>query len=285
MNYKLLTLILILCIPFLGSSTDLQTAISQNIIEAHFLGNGAHRNKCLKLLTKNNTNEKVKIQILPGTYLENKDSSRQDIVIVENEFFVLAPNEKRELILKGFCCKRRRGSPLKGDPFIVRKEIDLQIAELCKLLLELKEFEYAGQEAIWSLVGNDDPNNIVGEDSSNTMQLRQYVGEVLGKKVKPFIWTSYGRPAMVTQNELSIRSEGNHYVRQVKENDLVEYAIYNEADSAVSNIISERVVANRWNKHNCKWKFVVENLNPTKRFFMRIKVNGTIQKEWMYYWA
>lgn len=283
MNYQIKTLLILLFIPFVSNGIDLQTAVSTNMVKAQFLGNGGHRNKCLKLLIENNSNTPTDIQILPGTYLENEDSSRQDIIMVENEFFVLQGKEKRELIFKGFCCKRRRGSPHKNDPFVLRTKVDQQMAKLSKLLLDLKEFEYAGQEAIWCLADNSDPNRIVGADSVKTMKLRNYLGKILGKKVKPFIWTSYNRPAIVTQNELSIISEGNHYVREVKPNDLIEFAIYDEADSAITEIKTERVIANRWNKHNCRWKFEARNLNPTKKFYMRIKVNGTIQKEWLYY--
>lgn len=283
MNYSIRIIILLFTLPVSALSLDLQTAIASKKVTAQFLGNGGHRNKCLKLRIKNNSQSPIKIAILPGTYLENEDSSRQDIIIVENEFFVLKGQENRELILKGFCCKRRRGSPHKDDPFIVKPQINQQIANLCNLLLELKEFEYAGQEAIWSLVDNGDPNQIVGADSIKTMQLRQFVGTALGKSVRPFIWTKYNRPAIITHSELTIRSQGNHYMREVKANDLIEYAIYNEADSAITQITTERVTANQWNKHNCKWKYEVANLNPSKKFYLRIKVNGTIQKEWLYY--
>jgi len=283
MNYRINTLLIILFLPFLSNGIDLQTAVSQQLVKAQFMANGGHRNKCIKLILENNLAKPTEIRILPGTYLENPDTTRQDFIIVENNLFVLQGSEKRKLLLKGFCCKRRRGCPRNGDLFAIRPKVDKQMAALCNLLLQLKEFEYSGQEAIWCLADNADPNQIVGADSSKTMQLRQYIGKTIGRTIKPFIWTSYNKPAIITKHGLDIISEGNHYVREVKANDLVEYAIYNEADSAISEIRTERVVANRWNKHNCKWKFKVEDLNPANKYYMRIKVNGTIQKEWLYY--
>ena len=283
MNYQIKTILLMLLIPFAANSTDLQTAISSNMVKAQFVSNGGHRGKCLKLIIENKGTSKAKIQIQPGTYLENEDTTRQDIIVVDNEFFVLQAKEKREITLNGLCCKSKKGSPGKGKPFSIREKSSPSIQKLSELLLELNEFQYAGQGAMWNLIDKGDPNKIVGADSIKTMKLRQFVGKALNKKVKPFIWTDYNRPAIVVSNKLSLKSEGNHYVRNVKQNDLVQYAIYDEADQPISAVKSERVVANRWKKHNVVWKLAVEELNPTKKFYMRISVNGVIKKEWLYY--
>lgn len=283
MNRLLYLFILIFISPHLSNATDLQSAVIQGHINAKFFSTGKHRNNCIKLHLENKSNTVSKINIKAGTYLANEDTNRQDIILVEEIFFILKPKEKRDFVLKGLCCKQKRSCPKEDDSFIVRLKIDPQTAALCNLLADLKEFEYAGQQALWSLVGNSDPNYIVGSDSTSTMKLRAFVGSALNKPVRPFIWTSYNRPAIITAQSLTIKSKGNHYMRQVQENDLIEFAIYNEADSAVSEVRKERVIANRWNKHNCVWRFELNNLNPSEKYYMRIKVNGTIQKEWMYY--
>lgn len=283
MNYQIRTLLFFLCIPFTGYSTSLQTAISNQSVQAKFLANGGHRGHCLKLVIENKKTTKTDIQVEPGTYLENSNDKQQDIIIVDNQFFVLQPKEKREILLNGLCCKSRRAAPSKGTSFVIREQSLPKVKELCELLLELNEFQYAGQGALWNLVDKGDPNRIVGADSVKTMKLRQFVGKALNKEIRPFIWTEYNRPATVISNELSLKTEGNHYVRNVKANDLVQYAIYDEADQPISEVKSERVVANRWNKHNVQWNISVEHLNPTKKFYMRISVNGVIKKEWLYY--
>lgn len=286
MKYQIKTLVLLLCIPFVGQSTNLQTALAQKMVKAQFVSTGGHRGQCLKLVIQNTKATPSKIQIEPGMYLENEDDTRQDIIVVDNQFFVLQAKEKREIALNGLCCKSKKASPGKGGTFIIRENTPASVVGLSKLLLELGEFQYAGQGALWNLVDNGDPNKIVGADSTKTMKLRQYVGKALKKEVKPFIWTSYNRPATVISNKLTIKTQGNHYVRNVKENDLIQYAVYDEADSAISVIKSEQVVANRWNKHNVKWSIELEDLNPSKKFYMRILVNGVIKKEWMYhFWA
>ncbi len=283
MNYFFQILSLLLFLPFITDGTSLQDAVANKTVTVEFLSNGGHRGHCLQMIIENKKSNTNRIQVEPGTYLENDDKTRQDIIIVDNQFFVLQPKEKRTILLNGLCCKSKRASPLKGKPFSIRKKTSPDIQKLSMLLIELDEFQYAGQSAMWNLVDKGDPNQIVGADSVKTMKLRQFIGQALNKEVKPFIWTQYNRPATIVSNELSLKTEGNHFIRGVKENDLIECAVYDEANQAISAIKSENVLANRWNKHNVRWNFSLEHLNPSKKFYLRISVNGVIKKEWMYY--
>ncbi len=283
----IIIMLLAICFATPGAQAiDLQTAMKNKTIQAELLSKGGHRGACIKLNIANQQPTTVIINIVPGTYLANTDTNYQDIILVDEVRIVLKPTEQKTILLNGLCCKRSRRCPQLDQPFALRQEIDSSIAGLCNLIRSTKEFEYAGQEAMWSLVDKTDPNEIVGEDSSNTMALRKFVADALHIPVKPFIWTSYNRPAQVIANELTINTQGNYHVRNVQANDIIEYGVYDATDSAVSVIGKAIAQENRWNRHNVVWNIALEHLDLNQKCYFRIRVNGVVQKEWLYYfWA
>ena len=72
----------------------------------------------------------------------------------------------------------------------------------------------------------------------------------------------------------------------MKANDIVVTAIYDEIGKPVSPEKKEICYEPYGNiakeKYNVKYEFTATDLNPNKKYFLRILVNGVVQKEYMY---
>ncbi len=285
---KTLSLFLLLITSaFFSKAISLQEAIDKKLITAIFSSQGSHTGKSVLLSAQNISTTKLEINILPGIYLEQEDTTAQDHIVTETLMLVLNPKQKKDVFLFAMCCERQNSCPKMGSIFQLRNYDNSNVAELCKIIEKNKMQNYGGQEALWSLVNKTTPNNIAGEDSTAVMELRHFVGKALKKSVAIYKPSQYNLPAARNYNTLELISSGNHYIYQIKENDLIETAIYNQNNELVSRVdsaILKNVIAENGfrTKHNVNWNFTLNDLDYRMKFYLRIKVNGVVQKEWKY---
>jgi hypothetical protein len=285
---KTLSLFLILITTaFFSQAISLQEAIDKKLVNAIFSSQGSHTGKSVLLSAQNLSSAKLEINIEPGLYLEQEDTTTQDHIITETIMFVLLPKQKKEIPLFALCCERQNACPKMGSFFQLKNYDIKNIADLCKIIEKNKMQNYGGQEALWSLVNKTSPNDIAGEDSAAVMELRHFIGKTLKKSVAIYKPSQYNLPAARNYNTLELISSGNHYLYQIKDNDLIETAIYNQNNELVSRVDSallKNVVAENGfrTKHNVNWDFTINDLDYRMKYYLRIKVNGVVQKEWKY---
>lgn len=277
-------------ISFKSSGVNLVQAVNEKKINATFQSTGNHSGACVEAQIKNLTSQWIQIEVEPGTYLTNEDEAAQDHLITEDATIALAPHSTVNRKMYAMCCQQNDRCPKKNSVFTASGYRNETHKGLCQLIYKLKMQNYGGQEAIWALIGKGSPNTISGEDSARVMQLRKFVGKANNIPVKPYRMHDYIQPAMITrERNLSIKTQGNHYVYNVSEGDEVISALYTEEDSMITvpkkEWIPEIGEDNFRKKYNVVWNFEAEQLNPDKKYFLRIKVNGVTRKEWIYKWG
>jgi hypothetical protein len=260
----------------------LNEAIQKNLVSATFESNGIHRGKSLTVFVENKSNQNLQIEILNGTYLEHEEEGYQDHIIVENYMIALNPLEKKDLGISALCIEPYNSCPKQGSKFSIKPYDDKSVLELCKLIMKTKEFEYTGQNALWELIKNGDPNQIEGGDSLNVVLLRNFLAEELGKRVLPYNPSDYDRPLTGTGYNLSLWVEGNYYLKNIEGGETIEYGIFDENHNPISEVKQDKTEPNFWKKHNVEFRFDVDGLDVETKYFLQIKVEGVIRKEWMY---
>ena len=116
----------------------------------------------------------VQINIPNGTYLDHEEEGYQDHIIVEDYNIALNPAENKEIQVVALCAQSSNACPQVGSKFVIKPYDNKKVLDLCKLIMETKEFEYTGQNALWEMLNNGDPNNIEDEGS---LEIYKFNGE------------------------------------------------------------------------------------------------------------
>lgn len=249
---------------------ELSQAMNDKLISAEFRSKGIHSGESVILKIKNLSAKSIEIQITPGLYLKHEDDVYQDHVVVDEMILVLKGNEEKESVLHAFCTERSNACPVENSKFTLGVFKTTPLAILCSIINKNKQYNYCGQEAIWTIINNESPNQVVGDDSAVVMQIRNFIGTTLKKPVQAYKKEEYERPLVQVEETLYLESQGNFYVREVNAGDSVTCAVYDENNMAISEIKKSVVEENRWKKHNVIWHFKMDNLNPAHKFYFRI---------------
>lgn len=277
-----INLLILLVTLQIGYTLPIAEAIQKNLVSASFESNGIHRGSSITLTVENKTNQNLQVELSNGTYLDHEEEGYQDHIVVENYMITLNPIEKKDIDITALCVESYNSCPKQGSKFEIKSYNNKSVLELCKLIMQTKEFEYTGQNALWELINNGDPNQIEGGDSANVVMLRNFLAEKLSKRALPYNPSDYDRPLTGIGYNLSLWVEGNYYIKDIQGGETIEYGIFDENHEAISEIKKEKTEPNFWKKHNVEFRFDVDGLNIETKYFLQIKVDGVIRKEWMY---
>lgn len=279
---SLINFIILLLASQIMIAIPLSEAVQKNIVSATFESNGIHRGQSIVLTVDNISNQNIQIDIPNGTYLDHEEEGYQDHIIVENYNIALKPAENKKIQIVALCTQSSNSCPQLGSKFTIKPYDNKKVLDLCKLIMETKEFEYTGQYALWEMLNNGDPNNIEGENIEHVNKLRSLVAQSLSKPTLPYVAGDYDRPLQRSGYNLSLWVEGNYYLKNITGGQKVEYGIFDQEGNPISEIKKDVTQENFWKKHNVEFRFDVAGLNIETKYFLQIKVDGVIRKEWLY---
>jgi hypothetical protein len=143
---------------------------------------GGNEGECIFMFLSNPTADTSYVRIEPGRTLGSLDTTVQDILITREEILALAPGEKRELSIYGFCSQALNASPDSAESFNIGKMADSSVVVLAEFLDERNnEFpEDAIQKAVWCLTDDHDIMEIYSEDLASIADLRNFVAKLKG---------------------------------------------------------------------------------------------------------
>jgi hypothetical protein len=287
MKKRLIIAILILLQAGVISAVTITDALQAKKITLSIKSTGSHYGKCVKMKLKNISPQAQEISITPGMYLKHENEAMQDHLITEEQLIALQPNQEKEVTINALCCQRSDGCPDIESNFTIMNYADEKANTMCKIISHYPQQAYAEQQALWCLLNKGNPNiDVDGEDSMKVMKYRNYICKVTSQKLEPFIRENYQRPVIVQTNTMEMSAKGNWILHNMKANDIVVTAIYDEIGKPVSPEKKEICYEPYGNiakeKYNVKYEFTATDLNPNKKYFLRILVNGVVQKEYMY---
>lgn len=181
----------------------LEQAIQQKLIQTRFLGNGSYSGQSVKSEIQNLGSKGRRILIPAGTLFDSPEGDEQDLMIPQDVYVDLAPNQKKSLVLDGYCTNSNGRVPADNRVFKVSKLTKPGMAELLGLVKGKDISDFSIQDAIWSITDNASVSNIEGSDKT----LVKAVKDFLFKHTKqPETW--YTSPQVrVIQPDRSINRE------------------------------------------------------------------------------
>jgi hypothetical protein len=279
-SFKLIPLILVYSSSALfAQDADVKIKLSST---------GAHSGKCILLQLENTGTSSKDFGLSAGTYLQQFDSTSQDHTLTENVFVKLPPKQKKQIALNALCCQRNKSCPSAGSLFQIKPNPNKLAVTFCSEIALSAEQDYCDQEALWTLLHNEDGNQITGADSLKVMKYRNFICKLSKTKVEPYHRESYYKPATRVQTSLlDLASEGYAVLRDMKVNDVVIAGFYDDKGNLVSDklrtvvdVVTDGPIIK--GKYKYSYKASVENLDASHKYFFRILVNGVVRKEYLY---
>lgn len=181
----LLSTLLFLCLFFtsfnfcfydnLNHPLSLEQAIANNLVNYKITSNGGHEGNCLNMDIENISLHHLNIQLESGRNFLSNDTTKQDILIVKEEIFVLNKGEKDKRDLFGFCSQSHKGSPSINESYSIGEIKDKKTIQLTQYLSKNNYPLNAMQSAIWVLTNNRRVEGIFHQNRDSIQSLMDYV--------------------------------------------------------------------------------------------------------------
>ena len=170
------------------NTTSLADLIQRGLVHLDISGLGGYQEDCVNFKIGNNTNDSLYGYVEPGRRLISKDGGEQDILIVKELEFALAPSETKDISGYGFCCQSHNSAPSEDSGFTLGKMTNENWQLLAKKIDQGEYPPSAIQNAVWVLSDDHDIRSIPAFGDDNTTDLRQSVADILGIEIP---WYSF----------------------------------------------------------------------------------------------
>ena len=121
-----------------SSAISIESALKYHLISYEIVNNGSHKGECVTINLQNKTLRALNVTIEPGRNLTSVDTNKQDILIIKEALFVLAPMGSNTKNLFGFCSQAHKNSPSEGEKYLVGEMKDANIIKLSEHLNKKK---------------------------------------------------------------------------------------------------------------------------------------------------
>ncbi len=254
-------LFFILFAPFSLFAVTIQDALKQKLIKIESIESAGR--KSLSLSLQNAQKKHLNLEIPFATIFQPQDSSFQPIIITESQLLTLSANEKKTLILDGFCCNAPRFNPTKGSQYKVKEPATGTLFDIIKYLnLNKIQDDAAIQSAIWAATNQHRAEAISDET------LKQYVAKVCGQTLRGvqviYDQSSHPGEAAVVGNKLKVKG----LFRYTTEKDIVaNLCLYDENGKLLQTIESN--LRHQRGTHKFGFYFEISNVKHS-HYFVRL---------------
>ena len=172
----------------LNTTSSIEQLVQQGKVHVQIEGLGCHQGECVSFKLNNTTNDSIYGYVEAGRRLFSDNQGEQDLLIVKELDFALAPNETKTVNGNGFCCQSSNSGPQEGSGFSLGKMTDDNWQTLAQ---KVNKGDYpldAIQNAVWVLSDGHDIRSIPAYGDNNTQDLRQSVADMLGIEIP---WYSF----------------------------------------------------------------------------------------------
>lgn len=176
---------------------SLEQAIKDKLISITFQSNGSYSGKSLLCKVKNLKAKSFKISVPAGSYFKAPSEDEQNLIVPQEQIFVMNANESKNVLVNGFCCNLSNRAPKKDGNFtLIPSKAPKEMPKLLVFLKGKKYEDHTLQDAIWAITNKSSVTNIRGDDEKSITALRKELFAITGQKED---W--YQSPQQTTVNE------------------------------------------------------------------------------------
>ncbi|TXB66607.1 hypothetical protein FRY74_00020 [Vicingus serpentipes] len=157
---------------------SIEQAVRNNLVNCNISSNGGHEGSCINMNLENKSLHDLTVKIESGRNLLSNDTNKQDILIVNEEIFVLKKGVQKGKDLFGFCSQSNKGSPSLNETYSVGDMKDKKTVQLTNYLSKNNYPLSAMQNAIWVMTNNRRVEGIFHENRDSIQSLMDYVSDL-----------------------------------------------------------------------------------------------------------
>jgi len=208
MNMKIPTppfLIFLLLLPLFSQAQEvikIDQALAERRLKIAVRGAGCYQGNCLRLALKNPRRQDLNLVIPAGQVFVSHDSSKQNLMVVEEEEILVKAGQSSRISLQTMCIQSYNSSPGKGERFSLGDLASSYLLKIAELISEHGYQNSTAQSAVWSVANADPIEYIYGDDSLMVRRLAEVVSEATGAPLAKFRLTP--RPHQITSIDASM---------------------------------------------------------------------------------
>jgi hypothetical protein len=279
------TLVFLFSNALAAQSTTFQQAVAQGWIQLEARSLGGYQGDCLQLVLQNQHSKTLRVLITPGMVFKSQDTLYQDLILVDQEDFLLSPKQKKILKINAYCCKMHRGGPDSSKVFTFEgtrsAELNLVADYLYRNALSKSNLV---QPAIWAVSDNADLAGIWDPAKRDVSQkLIEFVAKTTNRPV-PWYRAQYAPqapgPQMAKRPMMQIFSEWEFNLGQT---DKLSLAIYDQDGKQVDVVMQNRDYTSGIYTFNFSYK---TNKLPNGRYYyfrMHGEKSGLLKEKRIYF--
>lgn len=226
-----------------AQSKSLSQALSEGLVTIQAEGLGGHGGECLQATVTNVGKRALRIVLGPGMVFQSQDTALQDLLIVDNEEYILPANQKRSFKLVGYCCEMYRGGPGAGSVFQLVNQSNEKLSQVATYLYRnFLDKNPMTQQAIWSVSDNADLSAVWDRNQpEKSKKLIEFLAQLTGRPV-PWYRSEYAKaapgPQMAKRPMMMIEADWEF---TLPENDSLTLAVFNDAGQEVGMLMPNKL--------------------------------------------
>lgn len=231
--------------PFLltAQTNTLAQALEKGLVTLQAEGLGGHAGECLQATVTNVSKRPVRVALGPGLKFQSQDSSLQDLLVVDNEEYLLAANAKHAFKLVGYCCEMFRSGPGQGSVFQLVNHPNDKLGQVATYLYKnYLDKNPMAQQAIWAVSDSADLSAVWDRaQPEKSKKLVEFLAQLTGRKV-PWYRSEYAKaapgPQMVKRPMMMIEADWEF---TLPENDSLTLAVFNAEGKQVDVLMTDKL--------------------------------------------
>lgn len=177
---KILFCILSVCCAQQINAITLQEALSAKLIAIQLTSNGnGIQDGMITLRLTNTSTTAQRIQVPVGQLLRCEEDPRQDLIVVNEEWLVVAAGKSASKQLITLCIEATDASPGEGIAYQLKGLAAGNLLKTAQYLHSHKQFNAAGQSAVWVITDSYDIGWIDGSEPQYHA-LRNFISQTTG---------------------------------------------------------------------------------------------------------
>lgn len=158
---------------------SIEKACKSGLIIFKIRGTGTYKGDCLKFSLQNQNKDSLFIVLEAGRRLDSKNNNEQDILVTQEQIFVLGGYQKKEFKINGFCCQATNHAPTKDSLFRIGRMADSNLVSLARYCNKNKFNIQETQSAVWCI---SDKRPLASIPEGNE-ELRKFVSKITKEEI------------------------------------------------------------------------------------------------------
>lgn len=184
----------------------LRNAMAKKLITVDAEGRGTTGVNALKLELTSNVEDTLTIVTESGLCFEPDDSTRQPLILLGEDIFVLNAHQKKTMNVTAFCGNSSARCPLRADKYTYKRQLDTNLVSILKYAKQNNVPPVLAQGAVWLFTNRHSLSSVYSPHFPvESEKFVAYVATRLKRKT-PIFYRNYridssGFGAMVRRNE------------------------------------------------------------------------------------